>query len=453
MTTEQKAKAYDEALKAAIAAHKDEDRHLKATLERIFPELKESEDEKIRKEILHFIKKRDRSGCDYDYDKWIAWLEKQGEQKPIPKFKIGDTMRTLQEANDGYTDGMPVVVSIDNEYYHCTNELIAIKDQDDYEFPPINVKQNLVNKIESKFKVGDWVIDKQDIVHQIANVIENVTNHTYGYDIVGGGYFNDNTEGVRLWTINDAKDGDVLACPFPKGCESGEQIFIFKEINSRDYVENCIEYYCRVCEGEFYENKTGYMGTTSSPLYPATKEQRDTLFAKMKEAGYEWDAEKKELKKSADKQKFKVGDYVVVSTTKGDKVVQIASVEYLKGGYPSYITTEGRWFGNGTKARILTDKDMETITIPERSTIVKKIKSWSEEDELNLKQAIYVCHQNGYTAVENWLKSIKQRIGWKPSDEQIEALAWALSLAKNCGEENAFDLRTLYEQLKKLKGE
>ena len=29
---------------------------------------------------------------------------------------------------------------------------------------------------------------------------------------------------------------------------------------------------------------------------PATKEQRDLLFQKMKEAGYEWDAEKKELK-------------------------------------------------------------------------------------------------------------------------------------------------------------
>lgn len=41
MTEKEKAKAYDEALKKASAAHKDEDRHLKATLERIFPELKE----------------------------------------------------------------------------------------------------------------------------------------------------------------------------------------------------------------------------------------------------------------------------------------------------------------------------------------------------------------------------------------------------------------------------
>ena len=45
-TIEEKAKAYDEALKKASAAHKDEDRHLKATLERIFPELKEDDDGK-----------------------------------------------------------------------------------------------------------------------------------------------------------------------------------------------------------------------------------------------------------------------------------------------------------------------------------------------------------------------------------------------------------------------
>ena len=34
-----------------------------------------------------------------------------------------------------------------------------------------------------------------------------------------------------------------------------------------------------------------------------------------------------------------------------------------------------------------------------------------------------------------------------------DKLAYALSLAKNCGEESAFDLRTLYEQLKKLREE
>lgn len=42
----------------------------------IFPELKESEDEKIRKEIIDFIKSR--GGFKGD---WIAWLEKQKNKK------------------------------------------------------------------------------------------------------------------------------------------------------------------------------------------------------------------------------------------------------------------------------------------------------------------------------------------------------------------------------------
>ena len=37
MRQEEKAKAYDEDLERASVAYKDDDRHLKATLERIFP--------------------------------------------------------------------------------------------------------------------------------------------------------------------------------------------------------------------------------------------------------------------------------------------------------------------------------------------------------------------------------------------------------------------------------
>ena len=77
-------KMYREALERANFAYKDEDRHLKATLERIFPELRESDDEKIRKELINFFSK----GAEYDSStngikdrNIIAWLEKQGEQK------------------------------------------------------------------------------------------------------------------------------------------------------------------------------------------------------------------------------------------------------------------------------------------------------------------------------------------------------------------------------------
>lgn len=43
----------------------------------IFPELCESKDERIRKELIEFVKSR--GGFKQEY---IAWLEKQGEQKP-----------------------------------------------------------------------------------------------------------------------------------------------------------------------------------------------------------------------------------------------------------------------------------------------------------------------------------------------------------------------------------
>ena len=70
LSIQEKATRYDEALKEAVIAHKDEDRHLKATLERIFPELKESDDEKwIPKEIIKYLKEKgDFRSC------WITWL-------------------------------------------------------------------------------------------------------------------------------------------------------------------------------------------------------------------------------------------------------------------------------------------------------------------------------------------------------------------------------------------
>ena len=138
--------------------------------------------------------------------------------------------------------------------------------------------------------------------------------------------------------------------------------------------------------------------------------------------------------KSADKvkPKFHKGDWVVVSTTKGDRVVQIASVEYFKDGHPSYFTTEGRWFGNGTKARLLTDKDVETITLPESKVIVnQKPAEWGEEDERLFNSTIwhlrYSVNNGDFELpagqLEDWLKSLKDRVQpkqeWSEKDTEV----------------------------------
>ena len=72
----------------------------KETIEYIFPELKESEDERIRKHLVNCLKfslegaeDQDAAGCSRQKDieayKWgLAWLEKQGEQEPVGLFEI-----------------------------------------------------------------------------------------------------------------------------------------------------------------------------------------------------------------------------------------------------------------------------------------------------------------------------------------------------------------------------
>lgn len=166
MTIKEKAERYDELLKKLQEAKEDNnvcDERYCCVIDDIVPELKESEDERIRKGLIDFVNQYgDNFYGQISKEYAIAWLEKQGKQIPDnsaktckdeqeptdkvePKFKVGDVMRTLQEAADNITSGLPVVVSIDNdnEYYRCTNELIAIKDQDDYEYPPMNRRQRI----------------------------------------------------------------------------------------------------------------------------------------------------------------------------------------------------------------------------------------------------------------------------------------------------------------------
>ena len=56
----------------------------KETIEYIFPELKESKGERIRKEIIQFLQlPHPQFVGKRNHEEWIAWLEKQVEQKPV----------------------------------------------------------------------------------------------------------------------------------------------------------------------------------------------------------------------------------------------------------------------------------------------------------------------------------------------------------------------------------
>ena len=104
LSIEEKAKAYDEALKQIKECTPDENGFVTIYPNEIFPELKESEDEEIRKSLIDMLKNDEKH-----YLKEIAWLEKQGEPKDIHADAvldsnkdglIADTIRCKREKQD-----------------------------------------------------------------------------------------------------------------------------------------------------------------------------------------------------------------------------------------------------------------------------------------------------------------------------------------------------------------
>ena len=150
------------------------------------------------------------------------------------------------------------------------------------------------DKTEQKFHEGDWIIHK-DNKHIPIKIIGKIGMY---YKIVDTVNYHHNiliyciNENYRLWTIQDAKDGDVLVT---SGC-----ILIFEKYLPKDGGVSYCHYDCvsSTPQFDFTKDYNWYFGKEAE-VYPATKEQRDFLFQKMKETGYEWDAEKKELKKPA----------------------------------------------------------------------------------------------------------------------------------------------------------
>ena len=169
LSIEEKAKAYDKALEKArqLCAYPTTKPFIR-DLQDIFPELKESEDERIRKAMIKYFTngKEYLSLTPYSREDYIAWLEKQGEQK-----------------------------------------------------------------IKSKFHEGDWIITNKNHIWYIDETPET-TSYLYRlinqYGKVEVAEFEVVDETARLWTIQDAKDGDVLINTNVK------YPFIFKQLKPSD---------------------------------------------------------------------------------------------------------------------------------------------------------------------------------------------------------------------------
>jgi len=332
-------------------------------IQKIFPELKENEDERIKKmlrDILSQWKNEIPAWCSDIklIDATLKWIEQQGEQKPAeelkPKYKVGDW-----------------VVSPNGVYWHID----AIND----------------NRYEVSCTTGEganWPLD---------------------------------TSLYHLWTIQDAKAGDVLAYVTDEG-----DLWIMIFWSLYEPYEGLVHYHALLVNDNFGDKGTCCICIDN--LKPATKEQCDLLFQKMKEAGYEWDAKKKELKKIEQNCYHNDGLYYAIDI-----------LEKTFGKVEGYQSNDGK---------IEHQKAIETIN----ALYHKKPAEWSEEDETMLKTIISDFSRGCGSSIgqEQWLKSLSPQSHWKPSEEQMNALSTAKNSHFDLSYKTKDILESLYNDLKKL---
>ena len=216
--------------------------------------LKESEDERVKRCISDVVRKY---GSEFTTgtvtkEKMLAWLEKQGEQKETlcDKCKKAQPSHSCQD-----------ITALGRCYIENINAS--------------------TNKNEPKFKVGDWITDGY-----LHNKITDVLDDRYIVDTkfakrssIPFKYENN----YHLWTIADAKEGDVLYSP------THRLIWIYKDT----------QHYYACVNMNYITKNVATDGLISIPndVCPSTTDQRAILFSKMEGAGYKWDSEKRELKK------------------------------------------------------------------------------------------------------------------------------------------------------------
>lgn len=161
-----------------------------------------------------------------------------------------------------------------------------------------------------KFKVGDWIVsDCNNVAY-----IESISETMYNLQCKDGFHEKMTIEYIdrnwHLWSIQDAKDGDVLFANIHKWEIWGDTsdlplivptLLIYQEVKTdKDHIHS----YCTLYDNHkfkkiLYIYKTMFYNCDFNirGIFPATKEQRDILLKKIHETGFEWDDEEKKLKK------------------------------------------------------------------------------------------------------------------------------------------------------------
>ena len=161
LSIEEKAKAYDEAIERGSRLW-ESDTITRESYEYIFPELKESEDERIRKALMQNLKERfgtkGNMGKGLDMPDVLAWLEKHGEKK-----------HKVEPIRDG----------LKTEFQKQVSHLIAstINNEYDYTLDHVEwVSQSLLGYAKNELKLVEWSEEDELMLTSLKDILKIFEN-------------------------------------------------------------------------------------------------------------------------------------------------------------------------------------------------------------------------------------------------------------------------------------
>lgn len=415
LSIEQKAKAYDEAVERARKIHNDtEFDYEKGMVEEIFPELAMSEDEKIRKKFIKLVKMSSEVGGfalhKWEADEMLAWLEKQGEQKPIINVPPREVILAIWDLGNEWkelTNG-----SISTEYgtqldyiqkhWHESEYYLREKqgEQNDSDVKDYNSIDphfgKSIDNIEPKFKNGQWIVWQ--------NKCYKVNYNGCGYELIDQNGLRTSLEygtvdkSAHLLTIDDVQNG----CKFGAKWQGKHDVSEDWSEEDEEHIHSLLDRLEGMCK----------KGSTFITTRFAVSQDMDWLKSLRPQPKQWWGEEDERIYQS------------IIDDTVQENQLDSKQIDWLKS----------------IKSR------------------VQPKQEWSEEDDERIRKALIEyfgeqCDMSDWNGVYGyqvfaWLKSLKSQNHWKPSEEQMKQLGWIAEQNKDnmIGKE----LMTLYEDLNKL---
>ena len=431
MTTEEKAKAYDMALEAArkeLGADRKEWDVVQRVLHNIFPVLAESEDERVRKELLDAVDKARVFDIDKDVaDRWTAWLEKQKEDKWSPSedemgvlYKLcyissrvtdeDDTnlTRLYQDLKRKYFNGHSFENMFPSEKQKeslhiqetCKENADSFTDEDE------RIRKKLVNFLQSPFikenltdeKVAPWIayLEKQKDLDKMIVVSHEVWDNA----------ISDAFE-------NGKKEGEKQKEQKPAGCAD-------------DVVEEAEEYASKVSCGEYgIEVTEAYIAGVLSERNRGTwwSEEDEKILDELLDHCNTENATWYKWLKSLRPQKL--------DASKLENFDPVDVLHRIKKEWPmawEKVVGKQEWSEEDEKRMsdiidiIKSDSPWSLEEEAKHIALLKSLRPPLKDKEMKLKILKYLstrCSSLEFEEVEDYLNNL--RPSWKPSEEQMEA--------------------------------